>query len=48
MLLKDLDKKIRIKDEALKAGLKLNEDLGIKQQLEYIIEEYMAHYFKFL
>lgn len=27
----------------LKAGLKLNEDLGIKQQLEYIIEEYMAH-----
>ncbi|CAM3062216.1 peptidylprolyl isomerase [Streptobacillus felis] len=38
----DLDKKIRIKDKALEAGLSLNQDLLPKYQLEYIAEDYVS------
>lgn len=38
----DLDKKIRIKDKALEAGLTLNQDLLPKYQLEYIAEQYVS------
>ncbi|CAM3457399.1 peptidylprolyl isomerase [Pseudostreptobacillus hongkongensis] len=39
----NLDRSIKIKDKALEAGLKLNEDLLPKYQLEYISNEYVQY-----
>ena len=39
----NLDRSIKIKDKALEAGLKLNEDLLPKYQLEYITNEYVQY-----
>lgn len=38
-----LDKSIRIKDKALETGLKLNEDLLPKYQLQYITNDYVQY-----
>ncbi len=39
----NLDRSIKIKDKALESGLKLNEDLLPKYQLEYITNEYVQY-----